>query len=280
LFIITSRNIYFIQPILKQPLNNKIIDINNMSEQFTLFNLGPTELSRENIMNTESIPEELVADMSAASLFEAQDDALFARKYVQKPALYTCEEEENLSENYKRLKTFHDDPISEPMDICESSEKWLYSCCSGCVLTDGQIPLEYCRRAYPDRIADINSDSDEEREIDEYDPQRFFRYSLSAKEEEDCGHGVINEICYDCIWFLEQEAKRRYPRRIPQRLEEVAVQLFEDESEEVIMPVLEDLTYHSMPVLQRQNTQFSVNGITVFNGNSNGSRFFAIDDKL
>lgn len=229
-----------------------------MSEQFTLLSLVP-------------VP-------SAASLFEAQDDALFALKHsVKKPSLYTCEEEEeNLSDNHKRIKTFHEIPIPEPMDICESSEKWLYSCCTGCVQTDGQIPLEYCHRAYPDNIVS-DSDSEEEDEIDEYDPQRFFRYSLSAKEE-DCGHGIINEICYDCIWFLEEEAKRRFKRRTPQRLEEVALRLFEDE--EVVMPVLEDLTYPSMPALERQNTQFPINGTTVFNGNQNGSRFFDIDDKL
>lgn len=166
------------------------------------------------------------------------------------------------------------------MDISKSSEKWMYSCCVGCVQTDGQTPLQYCRRAYPDRVIErYSDDSDEEREIDEYDPHRVFVRSL-VEEEEDCGHGVINEICYDCIWILEQEAKRRYSRRSrPQGLEEIALRLFEDEPEEIIMPALEDeLSMPPMPVLQRQNTQFTVNGVTVYNGNPNGSRFF--DDEL
>jgi hypothetical protein len=158
------------------------------------------------------------------------------------------------------------------MDICESetSEKWIYSCCAGCVFTDGEIPLQYCRRAYPDRIIESYSDdSDEEREIDEYDPNREFRRADTVDDE--------NEME---IWILEQEAKRRYPRRTrPEGLEEIAVRLFEDEPEELIMPILEEEEIiPPMPVLRRQNTQFTVNGVTVYNGNPNGSRFF--DDDL
>jgi hypothetical protein len=174
------------------------------------------------------------------------------------------------------------------MDICESksSEKWIYSCCAGCVFTDGEIPLQYCRRAYPDRIVErYSDDSDEEREIDEYDPNRMFKYNLTTetssatKEEEDEEDEYLTEL-----WILEQEAKRRYPRRTrPEGLEEIAVRLFEDEpeEEEFIMPIFEEeeaLPIPPMPVLHRQNTQFTVNGVTVYNGNPNGSRFF--DDEL
>jgi hypothetical protein len=159
----------------------------------------------------------------------------------------------------KRLKTFHEYPIPEPMEISNSSEKWMHSCCVECVQTDGQSPGQYCRRAYPDCLVEkYSDDSDEEREIDEYDPHCVF--VRSVVEEEDCGHGVTNEICYDCIWFLEQESKRRYSRR------------------RIVQGLEDDSSVPPMPVLQRQNTQFSVNGVQVYNGNPNGSRFF--DDLL
>jgi hypothetical protein len=78
------------------------------------------------------------------------------------------------------------------------------------------------------------------------------------------------------IWILEQEAKRRYPRRSrPEGIEDIAVRLFEDE---LIMPILDEEEFiPPMPVLRRQNTQFTVNGVTVYNGNPNGSRFFDND---
>jgi len=239
--------------------NNKI-DINNMFKILALFDLDPPEL--EETDRSDSPAEEIVADLSVASLFEEQDNALYSL-------------EDEAADNHriprKRVKIFHEHPIPEPMDICtsETSEKWMYSCCANCVLSDGQMPSQYCRRAYPDRIIESYSDdSDEEREIDEYDPHRFFRSDTVDDE---------NEME---IWILEQEAKRRYPRRTrPEGLEEIAVRLFEDEPEpqEFIMPMLEEENEElvpPMPVLQRQNTQFTVNGITVYNGNPNGSRFF------
>ena len=247
------------------------IDINNMCNKIALLDLGPPEL--EATIRTVVPAEEIVADLSAASLFEEQDDALFALKHTQESlALYSKEEEaaENTKIPRKRLKTFHEHPIPEPMNICESesTEKWMYSCCANCVLTDGQMPSQYCHRAYPDRIIESYSDdSDEEREIDEYDPNREFKRADTVDDE--------NEME---IWILEQEAKRRYPRRTrPEGLEEIAVRLFEDESivEELIMPILDDKEFvPEMPVLRRQNTQFTVNGVTVYNGNPNGSRFF------
>ena len=129
------------------------------------------------------------------------------------------------------------------------------------------MPSQYCFRAYPDLI--IDSDSDEEQEIDEYDPDRVFRRADTVDDE--------NEME---IWILEQEAKRRYPRRSrPEGLEEIAVRLFEDEPEpqEFIMPILDEQELvPPMPVLRRQTTQFPLNGVQVFNGNPNGSRF--LDD--
>ena len=254
-----------------QSENNKI-DIINMFKIIRLFDLGPPELEETDRSNLPA--EEIVADLSAASLFEAQDDALFALKHTQESlALYSKEDEaaDNHKIPRKRVKTFHQHPIPEPMEISETSEKWMYSCCAGCVLTDGQKPLVYCRRAYPDMVIESYSDdSDEEREIDEYDPHRKFKRSDTVDEE--------NEME---IWILEQEAKRRYPRRRrPEGLEEIAVRLFEDEPEpqEFIMPILEEEEAEElvppMPVLQRQNTMFTVNGVNVYNGNPNGSRFF------
>lgn len=246
-----------------QSENNKI-DINNMFKILALFDLGPPELEETDRSNLPA--EEIVADLSVASLFEEQDDALFALKHSHS---HEDEAADNHKIPRKRVKTFHEHPIPEPMDICasecEPSEKWMYSCCAACVLTDGQYPSHYCRRAYPNRI--IDSDSDEEQEIDEYDPHRFFRSDTVDDE---------NEME---LWILEQEAKRRYPRRSrPEGLEEISVRLFEDEPEpdEFIMPILneEEELVPPMPVLQRQNTQFTVNGVTVYNGNPNGSRFF------
>jgi hypothetical protein len=300
----------------QQSENNKI-DINNMLKILALFDLGPPEL--EETDRSHSPAEEIVADLSAASLFEEQDDELFALKHTQETlALYSREEEaaENIKIPRKRLKTFHEHPIPEPMDTCtsDSSEKWIYSCCAGCVFTDGEIPLQYCRRAYPDRVIDDNSD--EEREIDEYDPNRMFRPDTVEEEDEEDEYlteiwileqeakrrypkraDIVNdknEMDQEAnrsyfkradtvsdenemeLWFLEQEANRRYPGRTrPEGLEEIAVRLFEDE---LIMPILDDKEcIPEMPVLRRQNTQFTVNGVTVYNGNPNGSRFFDND---
>ena len=291
-----------------QPLNNKIIDINNMCDKIDLLDLGPPEL--EASIRTVAQAEEIVADISLATLSEAQDDLLFALKYSLKPdALYNSEDEaaHNHKIPRKRVKTFHEHPIPEPMDICESE---FYSCCAGCVKTDGQIPLQYCRRAYPDRVIESYSDdSDEEREIDEYDPQRFFKDEEEGYDEENemeiwileqeakrryprrsntvddkndahCGFRRSNTVDDEIemeLWILEQEAKRRFPRR--SRSEGL-----QEPEEELIMPILEDEDEAEellppMPVLQRQNTQFTVNGVQVYNGNPNGSRFFDNSDE-
>jgi hypothetical protein len=195
---------------------------------------------------------------------DEEEEELIADEELEDQTLYNIKRYNELTfAPFKKHKTFHEHPVPEPMEICASDneEKWMYSCCANCVLTDGQMPSQYCRRAYPDLIIDSDID-DEEREIDEYDPQRFFRSDTVDDE---------NEME---IWILEQEAKRRYPRRSrPQELEEVSVRLFEDEPEEFIMPILDE-DIPAMPVLQRQNTQFTVNGQVVYNGNSNGSRLF------
>ena len=264
-----------------QQSNNKIIDINNMCEQVAFLNLGPLpELEAIDRSDPDANVEEIIADVSMTSLRESEDDLLFALKHTKEPepvSIYSNEDEaaDNHKIPRKRLKTFHEHPIPEPMEIInsEKSEKWMYSCCVECVQTDGQMPSQYCCRAYPDHIVEIYSDdSDEEREIDEYDPHRVFKTASTISSDED----DENEME---IWILEQEAKRRYPRRrLVQGLEEIAIRLFEDD--ELIMPIIEDEEdpVPSMPLLQRQNTQFTVNGVTVYNGNPNGSRFF--DDEL
>jgi hypothetical protein len=254
-----------------QQSNNKIIDINNMCEQINLLDLG-TIPELEAVNRLESPVEEIIPDANMDSLIKAQDETIIALN--PSLSLYNNEDEDedeaagNQKIPRKCLKIIHEHPIPEPMDIRasegETSEKWMYSCCAGCVFTDGQFPLKYCSRAYPDR--DIESYSDKEEEIDEYDPSRMFRRDTVDDE---------NEME---LWILEQEARRRYPRRrtLLPRVEEIAVRLFEEE--EVIMPVLEDEeALPEMRVLQRQNTQFTVNGVTVYNGNPNGSRFFDKD---
>jgi hypothetical protein len=250
-----------------QPSNNKIIDINNMCETLTFLNLGPIPELESSIRLVAPL-EEIIPDASLASLFEAEDDLLFALKHTLKPeSLYNFEDEaaDNHKIPRKRIKIFHEHPIPEPMDVSK-----LHSCCVGCVRTDGQYPLQYCRRAYPDRV--IESYSDDSDEDDDFDSYRGFRLDFMDEEnEEDEEDEYLTEI-----WILEQEAKRRYPRRSQSEgIEEIVVRLFEDEPEELIMPVLEDEEFiPPMPVLQRQNTQFTVNGVTVYNGNPNGSRFF------
>ena len=231
----------------------------------------PPPLTRQNCYPLTRVEDEdLIADENMEEDEELEDLVLYNIKRYNEMTFAPL----------KKQKTFHEHPIPEPMDICDSDsnsnteEKWMYSCCANCVLTDGQMPSHYCSRAYPDRIIESYSDdSDEEREIDEYDPHREFKRSDTVDDE--------NEME---IWMLEQEAKRRYPRRTrPEGLEEVAVRLFEseDEGEELIMPILEDeeqMQIPPMPVLQRQNTQFTVNGVTVFNGNPNGSRLYDDDN--
>lgn len=268
-----------------QPFNNKIIDINNMCEQITFLNLGPIPEFDTSSRSTAHV-EEIIADVSMISLHEAHDDLLFALKHTQEPnALYSYEDEaaDNHKISRKRVKIFHEHPIPQPMEISNSAKKWMYSCCVECVQTDGQNPSRYCRRAYPDCLVEkYSDDSDEERELDEYDPHRVFKTDTTIAPVEEYQEDEEDELdeedeYFNEIWILEQEAKRRYPRRRrPEGLEEIAIRLFEDESvEEVIMPVLEDhMPVPLIPVLQRQNTQFTVNGVHVYNGNSNGSRFF------
>jgi hypothetical protein len=269
-----------------QESNNKIININininNMCDKINLFSLGAIP-ELEAVHRSSSLVEELIPDVSMDSLIESHDDLLFALKHTQEPesiAIYNNEDKaaDNDKIPRKRIKTFHEHPIPEPMDISE-----FYSCCAGCVRTDGQNPLQYCRRAYPDRVIESYcDDSDEELEIDEYNPHRMFKSATIAaaeeyQEDENDQEDEEDEYLTE-LWILEQQDKRRYPRRRrPEGLEEIAVRLFQEE--EVIMPVLEDEELiPPMPVLQRQNTQFTINGITVYNRNPNGSRFF--DDEF
>jgi hypothetical protein len=261
----TDRQLGYHQMVCLPPGNNDLcVDFLGCPPPLTRQNCHPLIRMDED--------EELIADGNMESdEDEDEDEDLELEDLV----LYNIKRYNELTfAPLKKQKTFHEHPIPEPMDICESEtetkEKWMYSCCAGCVLTDGESPLQYCRRAYPDRV--YSDDSDEEREIDEYDPHREFKRSNTVDDE--------NEME---IWILEQEAKRRYPkRRTPQMLEEVSVRLFESEAEEpeFIMPILDEEDIPPMPVLQRQNTQFTVNGVTVFNGNPNGSRFFDIDEML
>jgi hypothetical protein len=100
-------------------------------------------------------------------------------------------------------------------------------------------------------LADLIDQEDMDNEMEQEANRSYFKRADTVSDE--------NEME---LWFLEQEANHSHPELI----------------EELIMPIIDDNELiPEMPVLRRQNTQFTVNGVTVYNGNPNGSRFFDND---
>lgn len=133
---------------------------------------------------------------------------------------------------------------------------------------------------------DISEDEDEDQSNSDNDDEE--------ESEFICQHGnnCANQVCYDCVWYLEQEARRAYPRGKETALEKaVEVDYYAD----MIMPTLDDVgSVTDIPMdqeeeqeprppiqYQRQTTCWvdEETGETVYNGNADGSRYNS-DDEL
>ena len=139
-------------------------------------------------------------------------------------------------------------------------------------------------------------------ENDELEPRQLFN---DDDEEEDL-LSVMSDITVEAIdeddedeylnniWFLEQEARRRFPRRAVAQVQPLVVAV-EDPNADLIFPILDEEEAvlipmevedeHQMldlgpdPVFQRQTTFWldSETNEIVYNGNPNGSRTYEDD---
>ena len=227
-------------------------------------------------MEVEEPDEDLLADASMEDDGEDQDQALYdLKRYCQLTFA-----------PFKKQKTYHEHPIPEPMDICDSEED------ADAVEADDYMSEN--DELEPRQL--FNDDNDEEEE-DLLSVMSDIEVEPIDDNECNCGHDVeANEVCYDCIWFLEQEAHRRFPRR-------AAAQAEEDPDANIIFPEFDNdgnirpipmeiddeddeddqmLDLGPAPSFQRANTSWvdpQTNEI-VHNGNPNGSRFYNEEDNL
>jgi len=154
---------------------------------------------------------------------------------------------------------------------------------------------------------DISDDEDEDLEQGQSDSED------GEESEFICRHGnnCANRVCYDCVWYLEQEARHAYSRgkeaavQEEAPLEEEGLNDEQDDEEfdyyaDMIMPTLDDVgTITDIPMdisddedeeqeprapirYQRQTTCWvdEETGETVYNGSSDGSRYSEDDDDL
>jgi hypothetical protein len=127
---------------------------------------------------------------------------------------------------------------------------------------------------------DDQSDDDDDQSDDDNDDN-------DQSSEFICRHGnnCANQVCLDCVWYLEQEARRAHPRPRPRprhiELEEGEIDETEgnDYYHEMNFPVLDDNASaaeepRAQIRYQRQTTSWvdEETGETVYNGSSNGSR--------
>jgi len=129
---------------------------------------------------------------------------------------------------------------------------------------------------YPMEVDD-NVDAESKDYMSENDPLEPCQLFSDDKEEEDlCIHKVDRneEVCEDCVWFLEQDQKRRCPpcKPVVKEPEKLEYELWDVE---VILPD-EDFSEPRPPLrYQRQNSCWvdKATGNTVYNGNPDGTLF-------
>jgi len=223
-------------------------------------------------MEVDEPEEKLIADESMESDDEDQDLVLYNIKRYNELTFAP----------FKKQKMDHDHPIPEPMDVCDSKDDHDYM--------SENDELE------PRQL--FNDDDEEEGPNVEDDEDKLSVMSDITVEpvddnECDCGHDDCNpnELCLDCIWFLEQEARHRFPRRAVAQAqaaedphENLIYPVFDNEGDIIPMEVDEEeeqiLDLGPAPNLQRRNTQWvdPETDQVVYNGNPNGSRFFENED--
>jgi hypothetical protein len=258
----------------------------------------PPPLTRQNACFLMEVVDELTGDISLVESdcygrveVDEPDEDLIANGPMEADgededqALYNLKRYQELTfAPFKRHKTHHEHPIPEPMDICDSEEE-------------------------DDRDYMSENDDLEPRQLfnDDEDDKLSIMSDIEVEPVDDecgCGHDCDeNELCLDCIWFLEQEALHRFPRRARQEQIPVQAPIVEDPHADLIFPVFDEegeilpipmevvqqeedeapaLNLGPAPCFQRANT-FWVDeeaGQIVHNGNPNGLRFYNEEDNL
>jgi hypothetical protein len=212
-------------------------------------------------MEVDEPEEDLIADESMEDDEELEDLVLYNIKRYNELTFAP----------FKKQKMDHEHPIPEPMDVCDSEEE----------------------------------DRDYMSENDELEPRQLFN-----DDDEEDKLSVMSDITVEPvddddedeylndIWFLEQEALHRFPRRARQEPIPEQAPIVEDPHADQIFPVFDNegdiipmdideeedqdedeeedqvLNLGPAPNLQRQNTQWvhPVTGQVVYNGNPDGSR--------
>jgi hypothetical protein len=210
-------------------------------------------------MEVDEPDEDMIADRSMESDGEDEDQALYNLKRYQELTFAP----------FKAQKICH-----EPMDICDSEEE------------DRDYMSEN------DKLEPRQLFNDDDEEEDKLSVMSDITVEPINDNECCCGHDCDpNDLCYDCIWLLEQEDRRRFPRRaVAAQAEDphadVVFPVFDNEGDIIPIPMdIEEqeeqdedeeqaLNLGPAPNFQRQNTQWvhPETGQTVFNGNPDGSR--------
>jgi hypothetical protein len=178
----------------------------------------------------------------------------------------------------KSLKTYHEHEVI-PMDISDDEE--------GLDENDELAP----RQLFPDDDEDLLSIMSD-IEIEACEDGESFEDREEGEDGEDregegefiCRHGLncANQVCLDCVWYLEQEARhaRRPVVAVAEEQEWDINVILEEQERDIPMDISEDEPVPisvPIPLLSQRQTTFWVEqetGETMYNGNPNGSRFY------
>jgi hypothetical protein len=194
----------------------------------------------------------------------------------------------------------------EPMEVDEDQDSALYE--RKCHLQQaGKFPSK--RQKTFDENEVIPMDISDDEDDDESDRDESDHNDHDDDEEEDiCQHDInrARQVCYDCIWYLDQEARDARLRRFDNDEDDdevqpvqvtlaVAVAVEEDPYHDYVFPVFNIDSQFLSPMevdeveeveprppirYQRQTTSWvdEETGETVYNGSSDGSRTSEHDD--
>ena len=244
-----------------------------------------------------------------------EDDCCCLRCFEQAngPQICVVPEEEDLLSVMSDMEVVedYDEDEDEGMVDCDD-DCCCFRCC--CVPVLSRAPQICFVPDGEELVRDVDLEEEEEEEEDQYlyDLKRRDRYpnkslktyhehdpipmdisddeyetiptDISDNEEDEymCDHGTncANQVCYECVWYLEQEAL--HAKRPVKAVDED-----EDEDEECIVNVvIEDTELMEMPntndrphlKYQRQTSCWEQNGEIVYNGNPNGSNLYNVED--
>ena len=211
----------------------------------------------DDCMEVDELEEELIADRSMEDDEELEDLVLYNIKRYQELTFAP----------FKRQKTYHEHPIPEPMDICDSED---------------EADAVEAHAVEADAVeADTVEDEDYMSEHDELEPRELF----PDDDEEDDLLSVMSDIEVEPVG---SDDEYNYDNDVEDPHADIIFPEFDNDGNILPIPmdIVEDEEEQASnlgpaPSFQRANTFWvdEESGQIVYNGNPNGSRFFEDEDE-